>query len=137
MIDINWKPTNKDLRVFATACLVFAVGFGITFWINLGTVTTLSKALFVIGPALFVLGMIWPPSLKYVYVVLSLIAFPIGFVIGNVLMAIVFYLLVTPIGLIFKLLGKDPMHRKLDPEAESHWIERPPPAEPGRYFRQF
>ncbi len=137
MIDINWKPTNKDLRVFATACLVFAVGFGIAFWVNLGTVTTLSKALFIIGPALFALGMVWPPSLKFLYVALSLLAFPIGFVVGNVLMAIVFYLLVTPIGLVFKLLGKDPMHRKLDPEAKSYWIERPPPVEAGRYFRQF
>jgi len=116
---------------------VFAVGFGIVFWVNLGAVTTFSKALFIIGPALFALGMVWPPSLRFLYVALSLLAFPIGFVIGNVLMAIVFYLLVTPIGLIFKLLGKDPMHRKLDPEAKSHWIERPPPVEAGRYFRQF
>jgi hypothetical protein len=137
MIDINWKPSNRDLRVFATACLVFAVGFGIAFWVDRGAVTTLSKALWIIGPALFALGMIWPPSLKWLYVALSVVAFPIGLMIGNVLMALVYYVVVTPIGLVFKLLGKDPMHRKLDPEAKSYWIERPPPAGAGRYFRQF
>jgi hypothetical protein len=137
MIDINWKPTRKDLRVFATACLVFAVGFGIAFWVNSGVLTTISKVLFIVGPALFVLGMAWPPSLKYVYIALSLIAFPIGLVLGNVLMALVYYLLVTPIGLVFRLLGKDPMHRKFDPKATTYWISRSKPPEPGRYFRQF
>ena len=137
MIEINWRPSSKDLRVFATACLVFAVGFGIVFWVNLGAVGTISKVLFVVGPVLFILGMIWPPSLRFLYIGLSLIALPIGLVIGNVLMAIVYYLLVTPIGLVFKLIGRDPMNRKLDPEASTYWIRRPPPAEPGRYFRQF
>ncbi len=136
MIDLNWKPTNKDLRVFGTAALVVAGGFGLSIFLKVGLVG-LVKILWGVGATVFFIGLIWPQGLKYVYIGLSLIAFPIGLVIGNVLMALVYYLLVTPIGLAFKLLGKDPMHRKLDPNAESYWIRRPPPPEPGRYFRQF
>lgn len=136
MIDLNWKPTDKDLRVFATAALVVALIFSVTIYTKIG-VTDLVKGLLATGGAVFALGMVWPRSLKYLYIGLSILAFPIGFVVGNVLMALVYYLLVTPIGLIFKLLGKDLLHRKLDPQASTYWIKRPPPSEPARYFRQF
>ena len=41
-----------------------------------------------------------------------------------ILMGLVFFLTVLPTGLVLKLLGKDPMHRKLDPQAETYWIKR-------------
>lgn len=44
------------------------------------------------------------------------------------IMGLVFYLTVLPTGVILKLLGKDPMRRKLDPSASSYWIEREPDA---------
>ncbi len=136
MIDINWKPSNKDLRIFATAWLVFTAGFGVAFWLK-GGAGPLVKTLWVAGPAVFGLGMLRPQLIRFLYVGLSLVAFPIGFVIGNVLMALVFYLLVTPVGLVFRLLGRDLLDRKLDPEAPSYWSERPPPRKAERYFRQF
>lgn len=40
------------------------------------------------------------------------------------IMGLVFFLTVLPTGLILKILGKDPMRRKLDPSAESYWIKR-------------
>jgi len=44
-----------------------------------------------------------------------------------IIMGLVFYLAVTPTALIMRLLGKDPLTRKIDPEAESYWIDRKPP----------
>jgi len=41
-----------------------------------------------------------------------------------ILMGLVFFITVLPTGLILRLLGKDPMNRKLDPMAASYWIER-------------
>lgn len=40
------------------------------------------------------------------------------------LMGLVFFITVVPTGLILKLLGKDPMRRKLDPNEASYWIAR-------------
>jgi hypothetical protein len=51
----------------------------------------------------------------------------LGAIVAPVAMAVVFYVTVVPIGLIFKMVGKDVLHKKLDKKAESYWIEREQP----------
>ncbi len=48
-------------------------------------------------------------------------------VVGPVVTGLVFYAAVVPTGVIMRLLGKDPLRLKLDPDAASYWIERTPP----------
>ena len=47
-----------------------------------------------------------------------------GLVVSSVLMIVLFYLVVTPIGLLMRLRGMDPLKRSFDREAESYWIPR-------------
>ncbi len=136
MIDINWKPGPRELRVFSAVFVLFAGGGGGLVWWR-GGPPALSWALWGAGLVVGLLGALAPRAVRPVFVGLSLLAFPIGWVIGNLLMAVVYYLVVTPVGLAFKVLGKDPMRRRPDPEAESYWIARGPAVGPERYFRQF
>ena len=46
--------------------------------------------------------------------------------VNPLVMGLLFFVTVTPIALIFRLIGKDPLNRKLDPNCESYWIERDP-----------
>lgn len=55
----------------------------------------------------------------------------------RLLLGMVFYLVMTPIGLIMRLLGKDPMTRKMDPEAKSYWIKKKPRQDLNHYEKQF
>lgn len=48
-------------------------------------------------------------------------------IVTPVVMGMVFFLTVTPTGLVMRLVGKDPLHRRLDPTAKTYWIERSPP----------
>ena len=48
-------------------------------------------------------------------------------VVSPLVLGLMFYATVTPIGLIMRLLGKDPLGRGFDPAAKSYWIERDPP----------
>lgn len=48
-------------------------------------------------------------------------------IVTPVIMGLLFFLTVTPTGIIMRLMGKDPLHRRLDPEAKTYWIERNPP----------
>ncbi len=48
-------------------------------------------------------------------------------VVNPLVMGFLFYLVVTPVGLLMRLFGKDPLRLRLDPEAKSYWIERRPP----------
>lgn len=51
-------------------------------------------------------------------------------VTNPIIMGFVFYLAVVPTALVLKMLGKDPLRRKLDKEAASYWIPREPPGPP-------
>jgi hypothetical protein len=71
------------------------------------------------------------------YAVLSLVAFPIGFVLSHVLMAIIYYLVITPIGLLFRLIGRDPLGKRLDRNAATYWHERRAARPAASYFKLY
>ena len=48
-------------------------------------------------------------------------------IVSPVFLGLIFYLSVTPIALIMRLLGKDPLRRDFDPSMSTYWIERKPP----------
>jgi len=62
---------------------------------------------------------------------LNLLWFRIGMVLHHVVtpvvMALLFFVTVTPVGLLMRLCGKDPLRLARDPAAASHWIPRQPP----------
>ena len=45
-------------------------------------------------------------------------------IVNPILMGLVFFIAVLPTGLILRLLGKDPMHRKFDASKQSYWVNR-------------
>ena len=59
-------------------------------------------------------------------------------IVNPVIMAFLFFTTVTPIALIMRLSGKDPLRLKLDPAARTYWIDRTPPGPaPDTMPRQF
>lgn len=48
-------------------------------------------------------------------------------IVSPIMLAIMFFLVITPIGLLMRALGKDPLRLRLDKKATSYWIERTPP----------
>ena len=95
-------------------------------------------SLWAIGTAGAVLIWIVPVAGRQLYVGWMLAAVPIGWTISHAILAIVYYVVVTPIGLLMRLVGRDPMQRRLDRSGSgTYWIERPPQGESSRYFRQF
>ena len=59
-------------------------------------------------------------------------------VVNPVIMAVIYFAVVTPTGLIMRAAGKDPLRLRRDPNAESYWIHRKPPGpEPESMTNQF
>ena len=48
----------------------------------------------------------------------------LGSIISPIVMGIIFFLVVTPIGFILRILGKDLLNKKYDKEKETYWIKR-------------
>ncbi len=84
--------------------------------------------------------MIWiaPGIGRRLYVGWMLAAVPIGWTISHAVLGVVYYVVLTPIGLLMRLFGRDPMQRRMDRSGSgTYWIERPPQSDSSRYFRQF
>lgn len=79
----------------------------------------------------------WPAAGRRLYVGWMLAALPIGWTLSHLVLGAVYYLVLTPVGLIMRLLGRDPMQRRFDREAETYWVERTARADPSRHFKQF
>ena len=62
----------------------------------------------------------------------------LGKIVSPIALGILFYIVITPIGLMIRVAGKDPLRLKFDPEADSYWIPREPPGPPpGSMNNQF
>ena len=134
--DIPFHPDRKTLRQFAGLWLVFFGGLALwEGWVrsHTGLASLWAVLALTIGP----MGLLRPGWIRPIYVGWMVLAFPIGWTVSQVMLALMFYGLFTPIGLLFRLLGRDPLHRTRRPGVESYWTPKPAPAGPKSYFRQF
>lgn len=133
--DIPWRPPHSTLRWFAAIWLACFVGLGCMEWFlhanGTGAIALVFVAL-LIGP----LGLIYPAAIRGVFVSSLVITFPLGWLISRLLLGIVFYCLFTPLGLFFRLVGRDPLGRHLQPGAASYWSPKPQPEGIRSYFHQ-
>ena len=81
-----------------------------------------------IGAACFFLtsGFFFHAVLRPIYIGWMKFAFLLGWVNTRLILGIFFYLILTPVGLIMRLFGRDPLHRKFDRKASTYWVKRPP-----------
>jgi hypothetical protein len=146
LVRVNWKPDRRQLRGFGMICLVAfgAIGCWIRFRhtfmgfdVAPGAVAPVSYVLWSLAALGLLLGLAAPTLLRPLYLGLTLVSLPIGFVVSHVIMALLFYGLFTPIGLIFRLIGRDPLERRFEREARSYWVPHETPRDVKRYYRQF
>jgi hypothetical protein len=133
--EIPWHPSVRTLRQFGGLWLVatglLAWRFGVTF----NTIVPLAIA--AVAAAIGVSGLLWPCTIRPLFVALMVLTAPIGWAVSNVLLTIVFLGLFTPMGLVFRILGRDAMKRGFDTESETYWQPKVMPADPARYLRAF
>ncbi|HEX7880400.1 MAG TPA: SxtJ family membrane protein [Candidatus Eisenbacteria bacterium] len=146
MIDLNLKPDRKHLRDFGwVALVVFGLLGAVVTWkhaivgIHLSEPATRTTAMVLwgLGALSGLLSMVRPEWNRFLYIGLMLAAFPIGFVVSHVIIAIIFFVIITPVGLVFRLMGRDALSRRFDRNAPSYWVDKKPVESVERYFRQF
>jgi hypothetical protein len=90
--------------------------------------------------ALVVLGIVvWfhPDFGNRFYKTWSLLFLPLAWSVSTLLLVLVYFGVLTPIGLVLRMLGRDPMHREFNRDATSYWVKRDEAVDSDRYFRQF
>src|ERR1051326_6586841 len=105
------KTDERDLRKFGLMVGGAFVLLGLLFFLRHKS----SYPFFIgAGAILIVLGATWPRALKFIYIGWMALAFTLGFIMSNVILTLFFFLLVTPIGLLSRLFGKDFLARRWD-----------------------
>ena len=134
--DIPANPTEKTLRQFAAAGLVFLLAAGAHQYF----VRDHHRVGLVLGVAAFGfggLGLIKPAAIKSLFVLCLKVTFPLGWVVTQVMLLLMFYGLITPLALLFKLKGRDLLARKPAPGRSTFWVPSSPPTDVRSYFRQY
>ena len=78
----------------------------------------------IISAVFLILGLINSKLLTPLNVLWFKFGMILGAIISPIVMGIVFFLVVTPIGLILRIMGKDLLNKKYDKEKETYWIKR-------------
>lgn len=118
----NIKSGKKELREFGlTIGVVLMLISGLALWRGKG-----SWAYLLMAGLLFTgFGIAAPAPLKPLQKIWMALAAVIGFFMSRVVLAILFYCVVTPIGIVMKLFGKDILDERISKSCPSYWRELP------------
>jgi hypothetical protein len=108
------------------------------FWRDDWTASAGRVAFLAVGGTLVVLGTVAPRALELPQRAWMGLARLLARVTNPVLLTVFFFAVITPVGLIARLVGHDAMGRRRAPDGGSYWKARQPdPRGPGRYLQQF
>ena len=129
-------PQRVDLRKFGllmAAVLVLVSGY--LWYID---AMDPAQVVFSVAAGLLIVGLALPVVLTPIYFPWMWLARILAFVNTHLLLGFVFYTLFTFIGLGMRLLGRDPLDRKILPDSDSYWQRRESPLlSRDHYLRQF
>ena len=137
LIEVDWNPNQKKLRSFGVVALIATPLISLLLYLVKGVSIYWITAILAVGVIIFLSSRISLKITKMFYLTLTTAAMPIGLVVSITLMAIFYFLLLMPLGLLFRLLGRDPLCRRFDPKTDSYWIVHRQPESLDRYFHQF
>lgn len=127
------EASDRQLRQFGAIALVAlpAVGWwwgGGSGWI---------AALAALGAVLAVAARVAPWAVRPLYLGLTCLTAPIGMVVGELILLAIYCLLFVPLGLAFRLVGRDPLEWRRDAVATSYWRRLDGPRPAASYYRQW
>ena len=97
-----------------------------------------AQVVFSVAGGFLIVGLVLPVVLTPIYFPWMWLARILAFVNTHLLLGFVFYTLFTFIGLGMRLLGRDPLDRKILPDSDSYWQRRESPLlSREHYLRQF
>lgn len=146
LVKLDLSPDRTTLRQFGYIALGAFGLLGVWtmyrqallgFSLSPGFATALGGGLLALAVICGALAFVAPERLKPIYVGMIVVTFPIGFVVSHIILAGLYYLVLTPIGLIMQARGYDPMHRRFEPESSTYWTERKPRTDVRDYFKQY
>ena len=136
LIHLNNDPNEQELRTFGRWLPAFLVLLCAIFywrtssWTVVGWIAGVGS----VYNVLFLVAESWrkPMFLGWLY-----LTYPIGWFISHTVLLVIYLLVLTPIGWLLRLSGRDPLQRTLETDKTSYWEPVEPTNNKERYFQQF
>jgi len=115
------KSDKKQLREFGLLVggILLLLG-GVALWRHKGIYPYFLS----IGSILFVLGAVFPAPLKPFQKTWMAFSLVLGFFMSRIILTVLFYFILTPLGLIRRMTGADILDEKIDRSKNSYWKQR-------------
>ena len=133
LVEINWVPNDRQLRQFGILCICVFPFLGWLCGVSLNGLL----GMMVLGSIVAILAFVLPQTVKPIFLGLMLISAPIGMILGELAMLLIFFGIFVPISLIFRLMRRDALGLKIDRNAETYWQPKAEPNFPSSYYRLF
>ncbi len=137
LMEIEWHPNPRQLRAFGLGGLTALSVAALVLHLVWGVALPWALGLFAFGTAIFLCSRISPAATRILYLVLTVAGWPLGLAFSFLLLAGFYFLVLTPVAIVFRLTGRDALCRRLDPTAASYWVPHRPSESMDRYFHQF
>ncbi|MER3415359.1 MAG: hypothetical protein C4297_03985 [Gemmataceae bacterium] len=130
------QARTRDLQLFSLALLVAGAFLS---WILLRKIDAwpYGLALMVITSILGLIGLAFPEMMRVPWAVFTLLTYPVGWLVSHLLLACAYLGVVTPMALVLRISGYDPLCRRFEPGRDSYWTPRCQVTDVERYLRQY
>ena len=137
LITVNKNPDKKLLNSFGIIALLASVCISLLLYLVKGLAIEKALIVFLLGLVIFICSRTSPKLIRLIYLGLTYATLPIGFAVSFVVLAVFYFLILTPLALFFRLIGRDLLGLRFNTQAKTYWTKRSESATLERYFRQF
>jgi hypothetical protein len=130
LLEANWRPSANELRVFALGVGALVAGLAWIYRLPTWPTWALSAAAFAACSAGLPL-LAWP-----FYWLLLVVTLPVRWLLSPLLLALLYFGVLTPIALLLRITGRDALGR-IDRSTASYWVERDSQPDLASYFRRY
>jgi hypothetical protein len=135
--EVPTRVPERTLRQFAGLCLAIFGGLFALSWYRHQHAPNLAGWIAgAMAMLIGMLGLIRPNAIRPVYLGAMALTKPIGHVVGLALLAVVYYGMLMPLALAFRLAGRDGLGRYRR-RGESYWVDHVPTVDVRLYLRQY
>jgi len=135
LVEIDKNPSAGKLRTFGRLLPLFFGAVGAMAWWRWHAPAA-AMGIWIVGAVLVVLYWAAPRVRQPIYVGWMVAVMPFGVCVSYLVLAVIYFLVLTPIGLVRRMFG-DPLQRRFDREAASYWTPSKPKRDKRDYLRQF
>lgn len=134
--EVTKAPSRRTLRQFAGLWMLLVGGTALwRLWNGeAGTVTTIVG---ILGFGLGTVGVCLPSVMRYIFTGWMIVAFPIGWTVSRIALALTFFGVFTPVALLFRMNGRDALGLHKDTTLGSYWKKTHSTQKAADYLRQF